>query len=255
MLRIAFMSSGAMHRSLEKLLANKKAVVGVVVPPETKDNRRFVKVREIAETAGIPVFITNSLKTAEFMAWLRQIKPDVVLSVGWKTVIPPEVIKFPKYCINAHPSLLPKYKGVHPLPWAIINGEKETGVTVHYVDEGVDTGDIILQKRFPIGPVDTVRQLFSRSLEIQADAVVEAITLLENGKAPRIQQDKSIKSYFPIRKPSDSQLDWDKPLKELFNTIRASDPFDYPAHFYVGGVKVNIAVWKEGDDIGSTKTN
>lgn len=176
---------------------------------------------------------------------------DLLISVGYRFIIPNHLIEKAKYAVNVHPTLLPKYRGYRSGPYIIINGETKTGVSVHVIDEGMDTGDIILQKEVPLNEFDTVKSMSRKTAEAEGQALIEAITQIQNGTAQFKKQNESEATvYNYIRTPKDSEVDWEKPLKELYNSIRACDPIDYPAFFYVNGEKVFIKLWREEENKG-----
>ncbi|HEU0300248.1 MAG TPA: formyltransferase family protein, partial [Longimicrobium sp.] len=151
----------------------------------------------------------------------------VILSSDWRTWLDPRIYEIPPHgALNIHDALLPRYAGFAPLNWAILNGETETGVTVHWMNEHFDLGDILLQERVPIGPDETVTEVFRRTLPLFDTLAVEALRLLEAGDPPRIAQDPAQATFFHKRCERDSLIDWREPRTRIRNLVRAqSDPY------------------------------
>jgi methionyl-tRNA formyltransferase len=157
--------------------------------------------------------------------------PDLIVTVGWYFMIPKRMREIaPLGCIGIHGSLLPKYRGGAPLVWAIINGEKETGLTLFYLEDGVDDGDIIDQKSFPIEEEDTIKDLLVKLEEDSIKVLLNNLPKIEKGNAPRIKQDETIATYVPQRKPEDGEINWEWDSKRIKNFIRAQTK-PYPGAF------------------------
>jgi len=239
-MKILYFTSGPRHRVLQKLLDEGEEIRGIVTPTP-KQSCRFKETLEIADKYEISLYHP---KKSEIYTTVVDLGADIFLSVGYSYLFTPEVINCPKYCVNSHPTLLPKYRGARSGNYILIHGEKETGVTVHFIDEGMDTGDIILQRFYPLSIFDTAMSMKRKTLEFEPDVVYEAIQMIKSGHPPRIPQDSSKTSHYPDRTPEDSEIDWNKPLRELYNEIRACNPNDYPAFFYAEGEKVCIRLWR-----------
>ena len=169
--------------------------------------------------------------------------------VAYGKILPKEILELPKYgCVNVHGSLLPKYRGAGPIQWSVINGEPVTGVTTMYMGEGLDTGDMILKKETPIGENETYGELHDRLKEIGAQALLETLDLIEEGKAPRVKQDDSLSSYAPMLDKKIAKLDFTKPAAELHNLIRGLSPWPV-AHTTCNGklLKVHRAILHDRD--------
>ena len=197
---------------------------------------------------GIPVYTPDTLRDEAFASLLSEIDPDVITVVAYGKILPKNVLDYPKYgCLNAHVSLLPKYRGAAPMQRAIMEGERETGVTVMYMDEGLDTGDILMTESFPIGPLDDFETVHDRSALIGGKLLGEAIKMLEDGTAPRIKQDNTLATYASKIEKTDCKIDFTKTAKELDCIIRGVTPI--PGAFaYLEGkmLKINKATPTEG---------
>lgn len=241
--RVLFLSGGAREHTLDFLLKNGINIVGVITPFPSKRNNRFSKVVETAEHGGIPVEYVNKENLCDT---IQKYNADILLSCGFSFVISDEVINHFKYAINVHPTLLPKYRGYRSGPYILINGEKESGVTVHFLNEELDKGDIILQEKFDVSVFDTPRSLKRKTDNCEKGVVLGALQMLENGKFNCTKQDeRRASTYDYMRTPKDSEINWNKSLKSLYNQIRACDSEDYPAFFFVDGEKVCIKLWRE----------
>ena len=164
--------------------------------------------------------------------------------VAYGKLLPKEILELPKYgCINVHGSLLPKYRGAGPIQWSIIDGEKTTGVTTMYMGEGLDTGDMILKKETPIGENETYGELHDRLAVIGAQALVETVDLLEQGKAPREKQDDALSCYAPMLDKKIAKLDFAQPATKLHDLIRGLSPWPVAHTTFEGKLlKVHRAV-------------
>lgn len=241
-MKIAFLSGGAREGALRHLAAHGEHVCGVITPYLTERNRRFERVVITAVELGIPVFpvTREGLKGV-----LERLAPDIIVSCGYPYILDSEVIASVHYAINVHPTLLPKYRGYRSGPYVLINGEKKTGVTVHFLTQKMDQGDIILQREVELSIFDTPRSVYRKCQEVEPQALYDAIQLLKSGNSraqPQVEADAT--EYLQLRTPADSEIDPSHPLVDLFNEIRACDPDDYPAFFYVEGEKVCIRLWR-----------
>jgi methionyl-tRNA formyltransferase len=241
-MKIVFMSSGAREKALRYLLQKNEEVVGVITPYPGQGNQRFAAVIATALEFGVPIFNVNRETLPQT---LHRIGFDVLVSCGFGYIINAEAIKTAKYAINVHPTLLPKYRGFRSGPYVIMNGERKTGVTVHLLTEDVDNGPILAQQEIDISSFDTTKSIFRKCTEIEPMLLYSVIQDIKGGSLNPVPQDESKASrYGYIRTPDDSLVDWNKPLKDLYNEIRACDPADYPAFFYVDGQKVCIKLWR-----------
>lgn len=206
-------------------------VSGVFTQPDKPVGRNqnklvFSPVKSCALKNNIKVYQPVTLKNEEIIDNIKNLKPDIIVVVAYGKILPKEILDIPKYgCINIHGSLLPKYRGAAPIQWSIINGEKITGVTTMLMDEGLDTGDILLKKEIEILEDDTSESLFKRMSCIGADLLVETIELLEKGALNRTKQDEALSSYTRIIKKIDGNIDWNKPSRDIYNLIRGMIPW------------------------------
>ncbi len=203
------------------------------------ENIWFGSVAELAGEYGIPVFAPEDVNHPVWAARIKAMAPDFIFSFYYRNMLSEEILAVPaKGALNLHGSLLPKYRGRVPINWAIINGEKETGVTLHYMTRKADAGDIVDQEKIAITNDDTAKTLFCKAEKAAALMLDRALPLLKAGNAPRIPQDDSKATTFGGRKPADGQIDWSKSADEIRNLIRAVT-LPYPGAFsYITDRKV-----------------
>ncbi|MEV4165535.1 methionyl-tRNA formyltransferase [Nonomuraea dietziae] len=232
------------HRTLRALLDSGHEVVLVVTHPRSEHAYERIwsdSVADLAEEHGVPVLLRNRPDDQELMARLKEADPDLIVANNWRTWIPPEIFTLPRHgTLNVHDSLLPAYAGFSPLIWALINGEKEVGVTAHMMDEDLDAGDIVLQRAVPVGPDDTATDLFHRTVDLIAPIVTESLALIASGRTDWTPQDRSMASFFHKRSIEDSEIDWNWPAEDIARLVRAqSDP--YPNAFtHYNGARVRV---------------
>lgn len=240
-LDITYFSGGPRERVLEAILNSGHRVRHVFV----NDPERWPKIKPtiaLARQAEIPVTIIS--RKDQIADALDVASGRLCLSAGFAYLFPKYFLDAVSACLNVHGSLLPKYGGARTLSWAIENGESESGVTVHSVDEGMDTGPILLQRSFALSPFETTRSLGRKTGAFEPQVVVEALALWESrGKNALVAQPPA-PARLPNRIPQHSQIDPSLPLSQLFNAIRAADPDHYPAHFFVENQKVCIRLWR-----------
>lgn len=231
--------------SLKKLLSSSHNIEAVVSAPDKERGRgrqlSYTPVKQFALDCGIKVFTPANLKNQEFIDQMREINPDLFVVVAFR-ILPKEVFTLPRYgSINLHGSLLPKYRGAAPIQWALINGDKETGVTTFFLDEKVDTGNIILQEKISINDKDNFASLHDRMMIVGSDVVLKTVDMIEKGKAVVVEQDNSLSSPAPKITKDICQIDWNKPAIQIHNLVRGLSP--YPAAFFIHNKK-NIKVLK-----------
>ena len=197
-------------------------VVGVVSQPDKPKGRGHklvpTEVKAAAQELGIQVYQPEKLKSGELMPILEELKPELIVVTAYGKILPPYIINYPKYgCINVHASLLPKYRGAAPIQWAIINGEKETGVTIMKMDEGLDTGDMLYVEKTEIGEYETAEELFDRLSVIGGDALVKTINMIET-ITPTPQEHEN-HTYAPMISKENGKIDWNKSAKEISKLI------------------------------------
>ena len=210
---------------LERLLDRGENVVAVFCAPD-KEGRPRDALAEFAEAKGLPLHQPTSWKTKEAEDLMRSFEPDVCM-MAYVTLFVPEAVRdAPKHgTFQYHPSLLPRHRGPSSINWPIIQGEKRTGLTIFWPDDGLDEGPILLQKEVEIGPDDTLGSLyFERLFPMGVDAMLEALDLVREGKAPRVEQDDAEATYESWCKKADARIDWAKPASELHDLIRGCDP-------------------------------
>lgn len=183
-------------------------------------------VKKMTAEWGLPVFQPDKIKMPEAIETLRKSEPDVAVVAAYGQILPADVLGIPKVaCLNIHGSILPKYRGAAPIHYAIISGEKETGVTIMYMNEKMDEGDMLLIKKTPIGPEETTGLVHDRLARLGAEGLLESLELLKQGKAPRISQDPAQATYAPSIKREFCRLDWNKPAVQVFNRVRGLSPW------------------------------
>ena len=241
-MKILFMGGHELGKlTLEFLVDKGENIVGVVMPDT--DGDWYKGVDEVAKNNNIPFYKENNINRKGFVEKVKDINPDLITVVNFPQILKREIINLPKKgCINTHASLLPKYRGRAPLNWAMINGEDKTGVTVHYIDEEIDTGDIILQKEIEISKDDYIKDLLSKVKNMYPEIVSNAVELIKKDKVELTPQKPSEGFYCGKRTPEDGQINWNKSAEEIYNLIRAvSDP--YPgAYSYIDDKK--ILIWE-----------
>ncbi|MEY4705553.1 MAG: 10-formyltetrahydrofolate:L-methionyl-tRNA(fMet) N-formyltransferase [Nitrospirota bacterium] len=225
--------------SLEALLKSDDVVVGVVTQPDRPKGRGQVltpsPVKLLAQREKIPLLQPLKMKDPEFLQALAGWKPDLIAVTAFGRILPPAVLSLPpRGCINVHGSLLPKYRGAGPIQWAIINGERETGITTMLMDEGMDTGAMLLQEAIPITDDDTAGTLAPRLAELGGRLLVETIARLKAGTLVPQQQDSSQATMAPLLKKEDGLIDWTLPAMALANRVRGLAPWP-GAHTSVPG--------------------
>lgn len=230
-MKIVFMGTPDFARdSLSAIYDAGHEIPAVVTVPDKPKGRGMklipCEVKEYAIEKNIKVYQPEKLReNKEIVDILKDINPDVICVVAYGKIIPKEILEIPKYgCVNVHPSLLPQYRGSAPIQWAILNGDKETGVTTMYLDEGMDSGDIILQTKTPIDKDETSGELWDRLSKIGAELLVETLEKIENKAAPRIKQPKEF-TLAPMLEKSQAKIDWEsKTAQEIKNLVRGLNP-------------------------------
>ncbi|MGL4687711.1 MAG: methionyl-tRNA formyltransferase [Fusobacteriaceae bacterium] len=229
-MRIIFMGTPEFSvPSLEKLHA-KYGIVGVftkIDKPNTRGGKvKFTPVKEFAIRNNIKIYQPDKLKTEETINLVKELKPDLIVVVAYGKIIPNEIIDIPKYgIINVHSSILPKFRGAAPINAAIVAGEKETGVTVMYIGEELDAGNIIKIKTTPIYEEDNFLTLHDRLKIIGGEALMEAIEEISRGTAPNIVQNHSEATFVKPFKKEECKINWNKSSEEIYNFVRGMTPF------------------------------
>lgn len=224
-MRIALIGQAAFGADvLTGLLKQGQQVAGVFCPPDRGD--KVDPLKQAALDAGLPVFQPKRMKDPEAYDSMVSLNPDLAVLAFVTDIVPGKVLAVPKLgSICYHPSILPRYRGASAINWAVINGETKSGLTIFWVDEGIDTGDILLQKEVNICPEETTGEVYFNQLyPLGVQAVLEAVDLIAKGQAPRIPQDHSQATYDPPCDEKVAGLDWSKPGRQVFNFIRGCDP-------------------------------
>ena len=210
---------------LEALLKRGDEVVAVYVAPE-KEGAKADPLKEAALAAKLPVYQPASYRKPEVWAEFKALKPDLQVMAFVTLFVPEEFLNVPtKGSIQYHPSLLPKYRGPSAINWPIIQGDTETGLSIFWPDNGLDTGDVLLQKKTPISDTDSLGSVyFDRLFPMGVEAMLEAVDLVKAGKAPRIKQDHAQATYEGRCGPDNARIDWGKPWRQIHNLIRGCNP-------------------------------
>jgi methionyl-tRNA formyltransferase len=210
---------------LEALIKRGDDVVGVYVAPE-KPGAKADPLKEAALAAKLPLHQPDSYKKPDVWEEFKALKPDLQVMAFVTLFVPEEFLKIPTHgSIQYHPSLLPAYRGASAINWPIIKGEKETGLSIFWPDNGLDTGDVLIQKKTPIGPTDTLGSVyFDRLFPMGVEAMLEAVDLVKAGKAPRIRQDESKATYEGRCGADNARIDWGKPWEQIDRLIRGCNP-------------------------------
>lgn len=219
------------YRCIEELL-NKGAEISLIFTHEDSPNEQiwFSSVRELAEANNIP-YLTSSINESENIKRVNQLRPDFLFSFYYRNMIKPEILEIPaKGALNLHGSYLPKYRGRVPVNWVVINGETETGATLHYMVEKPDAGDIVDQEKVAIDFTDTAHDVFGKVSEAAVTVIRRAWPRLLTGTADRIPMNLKSGSYFGGRKPEDGRIDWNRSAVQIYNLIRGVT-HPYPGAF------------------------
>lgn len=233
--------------SLSALYDAKYDIVGVVTNPD-KPKGRGMKlvaspVKEFAMQKGLKIYQPTKIKNnEEIIEEIKKLNPDVICVVAYGKILPKEIISIPRLgCINVHASLLPQYRGAAPIQWAVLNGDKKTGVTTMYMDEGMDTGDMILKQEVDIGEEETTGELWERLASIGANLLVETLKQIEKGIAPRQKQGEDF-SLAPMLNKEMAKINWStKTAQEIKNLVRGLNPI-MGAYTFLNGKKIKF--WK-----------
>lgn len=230
-MRIVFIGTGDIGLpTLRALLKSEHEVAGAVTQPDKPVGRaRLVEaspIKKALSTMKIPVLQPARIKDRQAIEEIRALTPDVIVVVAYGQILPRDVLEIPKItCLNLHASLLPRWRGAAPIQAAIAAGDHETGITVMYMDEGLDTGDILLQQTIDILPADTGGSLHNRLAEVAPEALFQSLELVAEGSARRIPQDSALATYAPKLKREDGKIDWSEPAEVIERKIRAFDPW------------------------------
>ncbi len=244
---------------LEKLLDSRENIIAVISQPDRPQGRDRktlpTPIKKITLNKGLKVFQPENINSEESIKRINEFKPDIILVVAYGQILSGRILNIPKIgCINIHGSLLPKYRGAAPINRAIINGEKETGITFMFMKEKVDTGEIIFQEKMDILPNETCGELYCRLSDLSVRSLPKLLEKIKNGKIERIPQNNELATLARKMKKEDGKIDWSDKGERVYNLIRGTIP--YPGAFtYYKGRKLKITQARFLDDYqGETDT-
>ncbi|MEI3430030.1 MAG: methionyl-tRNA formyltransferase [Clostridia bacterium] len=248
MLKILFMGTPDFaQESLKSIYDAGFEIIGVVTNPDKPKGRgmklAYSPVKEYALEKNLKIYQPIKIRNnTEFLDEIRALAPDVICVVAYGKILPKEILEIPKLgCINVHGSLLPKYRGAAPIQWAVLNGDKTTGITTMYMNEGMDTGDMILKEEVEIGPEETTGDLWQKLSKIGGEILVKTLKLIEEGKAPREKQTEEA-TLAPMLNKEMALIDWENSdANKIHNLIRGLNPI-MGAYSYIDGKKIKF--WK-----------
>ncbi|MEX0997390.1 MAG: methionyl-tRNA formyltransferase [Flavobacteriaceae bacterium] len=243
--------------TLKTLVENNKNVVGVITAPDKPAGRgRSLKqsaVKEYALTRNLKVLQPTNLKSEEFLNELSSLKPDLQIVVAFR-MLPQSVWSLPKHgTFNLHASLLPQYRGAAPINWAIINGESKTGVTTFFIDDKIDTGEIIEQIEVPIAPTDNAGSLHDTLMVTGSELVLKTVNLIALGKVKTQKQQQSgpLKTAYKLH-TENTKIDWNKPAEEIHNLVRGLSPYPSAWSYFINGEEeITVKIYKTTPEISS----
>ena len=230
-MRILFMGTPEFAvASLKRLVEDGHQVCGVFTQPDKPKNRghkmAFSPVKEYALTVGLPVYQPLKMRDGEALGIVQELAPELIVVAAYGKILPEDILNTPPYgSINVHSSILPKYRGAAPINWAILNGERVTGVSIMYMAKELDAGDVILCRETPIDPDEDAQALTTRLALLGADALAEAVEQLKNGTARRTVQDHSAFTYAPMLDRSLSPMDFTRSAQQLHDQVRGLIPW------------------------------
>ena len=231
-MRIIFIGTGEIGLPALQALTQTEdhQVLAVVTQPDRPVGRQLKlapsPIKEAAFKLHLKIYQPEKIGSATLVAQLKYLKPDLIVVAAYGQILPKEVLTLPpKGCLNLHASLLPKYRGASPIHAAIAGGEKQSGMTIMWMDEGLDTGDILLQEAITLRRHETAETLHDKLAKIGATALLEALDLIEAGKAPRVKQNNAEATLTKKLKKEDGHINWDRPQKEIDAHIRAMTPW------------------------------
>ena len=216
--------------ALQALVDSGYEVAGVFTQPDKPKNRGMkllpTPVKECACTHGIPVYQPRTLRDGEALELLRRLEPDLIVVAAYGKIFPREILELPRLgCVNIHSSLLPKYRGAAPINWAILNGEERTGVTLMYMAEGLDTGDMLASAETEIDLAEDAAQLHDRLAQMGARLLTDTLPALENGTARAVPQDDAGSCYAPMLSKELSPIDWSRTARQIHDQVRGLVPW------------------------------
>jgi methionyl-tRNA formyltransferase len=239
--RVVFLGSGPFAvPSLEALLAAGHEVAALVTQPDREKGRgralAATPTKVVAERRGVPVLQPRRIKDPQAIEELRALGPEVQVVVAYGQILPRSIIDIPRLgTVNVHSSLLPRYRGAAPIHWAVVNGERETGVTTMLIDEGLDTGPTLIARSTPIGPEETAPELEARLARIGAEVLIETLDGLARGTLAARPQDHANATLAPILEKEDGRIDWSVPAEAIARRVRGLLPWPGTVTSWAGG--------------------
>lgn len=255
-MRVVFMGTPDFSVPALQALISAHEVAAVVTQPDKPKGRgkamQYPPVKEAALSAGIPVYQPVRVREEAFVEKLREINPDVIVVAAFGQILPESILNLPRYgCINIHASLLPKYRGAAPIQRAVINGEKESGITIMYMEKGLDTGDMIDRVTVPLDEKETGASLHDKLSLAGGPLILKALSDIEAGKAERIRQDDSLSSYAPMLTREEGEIDWSQDAVRIERLIRGMNSWPSAYTFLDGKM---LKIWEadlaESEDEG-----
>lgn len=245
-LRIVFMGTPEFAAcSLEKLIMEKFNVIGCFTNQDKPSGRgmklKCSQVKDVAIKNNIEVYQPKKLRNNdEVLEILKKWDPNLIVVVAYGKILPKEVLEYPKYgCINVHGSLLPKYRGSAPIQWSIINGEEKTGITTMFMDEGMDTGNMLLKSEVDINDNDNFETLHDKLKDVGASLLIKTLNKLQDGTLEQLKQDDILATYAPMITRDITKIDFNKKGREIFNFVRGMCPFP-GSYFTIDGKKYKV---------------
>lgn len=243
-MKIIFAGTPQFAASALAALLGEHQIVAVLTQPDRPSGRGMQlaasPVKQLALQHGLPVLQPATLKAAEARHSIEALDADVMVVAAYGLILPKSVLQLPRYgCLNIHASLLPRWRGAAPIQRAILAGDKETGITIMQMDEGLDTGDMLLQHTCPITGHDTAQTLHGKLAEIGAASILEALRLLQKNRLRPIKQNSEAASYAAKLLKSEAQIDWRQDAQQIERAVRAYNPFPV-CHTFFGGIAVKI---------------
>ena len=238
--------------SLDILTAYEYPVIGVITQPDRPKGRGQAltpsPVKVFAEQRHLTVFQPDKVRNAEFLSLFRELSPDLVVVAAFGQILPREILEGPKMgCINVHPSLLPEYRGAAPINWSLIRGAEKTGVTIMRMDEGMDTGDILIQEETMIETDESYGMLHDHLAKMGAELLIKTIDMMQQGLCQRTPQNNSLATYAPRLKKEDGLIRWDSDIHSIVDLIRGLSPTPCAYTFFKGKkLKIFSATGKAG---------
>lgn len=232
--------------TLETLIQSKNKITGVVTQPDKPKGRgkamAYSPVKETALKYELPIYQPVKVREEAFVNTVKEINPDVIVVIAFGQIVPKDILELPKYgCINIHASLLPKYRGAAPIQWAVIDGEKKTGLTTMYMEEGLDTGDMLLKEEVSIAPDETGGSLHDKLAQLGGALILKTLEQLETGTIVRIKQDDNLSNYASMLDKKMGYIDFSKSAEEIERLIRGLNPWP-SAYTFLDGKTLKI--WK-----------